>query len=133
MTLEEFNDFCSSLKATTSVVQWGGASVWKVGGKVFALCGVWGEQSHHKVVFKASDLAYEILKDEPGIVSAPYLGRYKWIQVQDPDAMSDQEVRAYIQTAYEIVTQKLTKAKRREIGLGDPTQREINSQFSRSR
>ena len=41
--------------------------------------------------------------------------------------MSDEDVRAYIQTAYEIVARKLTKAKRREIGLGEPIQREINS------
>ena len=33
MTYEEFNAFCGSLPATTHVVQWGGADVWKVGGK----------------------------------------------------------------------------------------------------
>ena len=45
MTLDEYNGFCASLAATTHVVQWGGAHVWKVGGKVFAIAG-WndGEQ-----------------------------------------------------------------------------------------
>ena len=39
MTYEEFNAFCGGLPATTYVVQWGGAHVWKVGGKVFAIGG----------------------------------------------------------------------------------------------
>ena len=37
MTRDEYNAFCASLPATTHVVQWGGADVWKVGGKVFAI------------------------------------------------------------------------------------------------
>src|SRR3546814_12828317 len=37
MNAEAFNAYCASLPATTHVVQWGGADVWKVGGKVFAL------------------------------------------------------------------------------------------------
>lgn len=40
MDITAFNHFCQSLPATTYVVQWGGAHVWKVGGKVFALGGV---------------------------------------------------------------------------------------------
>ena len=39
MTLDEYNAFCGSLPSTTHVVQWGGADVWKVGGKVFAIGG----------------------------------------------------------------------------------------------
>ncbi|MEO9873698.1 MAG: MmcQ/YjbR family DNA-binding protein, partial [Anderseniella sp.] len=39
MTLEEYDTYCASLTATTHVVQWGGAHVWKVGGKVFAIAG----------------------------------------------------------------------------------------------
>ena len=42
MTLDDYNGFCASLPGTTHVVQWGGAHVWKVGGKVFAIAG-WGE------------------------------------------------------------------------------------------
>ena len=45
MTLEDYNGFCASLASVTHVVQWGGADVWKVGGKVFAIAG-WGEGEH---------------------------------------------------------------------------------------
>ena len=37
MSPAAYNAFCASLPATSHVVQWGGADVWKVGGKVFAL------------------------------------------------------------------------------------------------
>ncbi len=43
MTYEEFNEFCRSLPATSHVVQWGGAHVWKVGGKVFGIGGGGGD------------------------------------------------------------------------------------------
>jgi predicted DNA-binding protein (MmcQ/YjbR family) len=39
MTRDEFNAFCAALPQTSHVVQWGNADVWKVGGKVFAICG----------------------------------------------------------------------------------------------
>lgn len=51
MTRAEINAFCASLRAVTHVVQWGGADVWKVGGKVFAI--TWDDG----VTFKASDMA----------------------------------------------------------------------------
>ena len=39
MTYDTFNRFCAALPHATYVVQWGGAHVWKVGGKVFAIGG----------------------------------------------------------------------------------------------
>ena len=102
------------------VVQWGGAHVWKVGDKVFALHGPWGKGSGEEswtIVFKASDLAFQILTEQPGIAVAPYLGRFKWVQVKDRNAMNDGDIRAYIEAAHVIISQKLTRAKRAELGL----------------
>ncbi len=62
MTLDEYNGFCASLPSTTHVVQWGGAHVWKVSGKVFAIAG-WGDAVDLAVTFKCFGIAYEILKD----------------------------------------------------------------------
>ena len=39
MTRTEVEALALALPATTSVVQWGGSDVYKVGGKVFAICG----------------------------------------------------------------------------------------------
>ncbi len=61
MDRADFDEFCGSLKATTHVVQWGNASVWKVGGKIFAICSYWGQGPHQCISFKCSDLTYTIL------------------------------------------------------------------------
>ena len=70
MTLDDYNGFCASLPAATHVVQWGGADVWKVGGKVFAIGG-WSDGEDLAVTFKCSDLAFDILKEQPGLRPAP--------------------------------------------------------------
>ncbi|RVB57916.1 MmcQ/YjbR family DNA-binding protein, partial [Mesorhizobium sp. M7A.F.Ca.CA.004.06.1.1] len=57
MTLDDYNGFCASLPATNHVVQWGGAHVWKVGDKVFAVGG-WDQGQQLFVTFKCSDIAY---------------------------------------------------------------------------
>ncbi|WP_170460836.1 MmcQ/YjbR family DNA-binding protein [Ruegeria arenilitoris] len=117
MTRDEFNAFCASLKATSHVVQWGNADVWKVGGKVFAICG-WNDGTD-AFTFKATDLAYEVLQDQPGIRPAPYLASrgMKWLQVYDERGMSDPSLRDHIVTSYELVVAKLTKKMRAELGL----------------
>jgi len=117
MTIDEFNSYCASLKATTHVIQWGNASVWKIGGKIFALCSHWGEGVHEKYSFKCSDLSYNILIEQDGIIPAPYLARAKWVHLQEPGAMSDADLKAYIRNAYDIISKKLTRAQRKELGL----------------
>ncbi|WP_348541452.1 MmcQ/YjbR family DNA-binding protein [Sulfitobacter albidus] len=42
MTRDELCQFCASLPHATHVVQWGGADVYKVGGKLFAVVGMAG-------------------------------------------------------------------------------------------
>lgn len=117
MTRKEFDRVCGSLPKATHVEQWGGASVWKIGGKIFAVCSNWGSGSHPKISFKCNDLAYDILRQQKGIIPAPYLARAKWVQIETAPAMKDADVRAYIAAAYQLVAAKLTKAKRAELGL----------------
>lgn len=117
MNREEFDTFCKGLKATTNVIQWGNASVWKVGGKIFAIHSIWGEGQHDKISFKCSDLSYQVLCELPGIVPAPYLARAKWVQVQEEGALSDEDIKSYIEDAHGIIAAKLTKKMQQELGL----------------
>ena len=120
MTRLEFDAFCRTFKAVVNVEQWGGASVWKLGGKIFAICSKWGAGSHTKISFKCSDLTYSILREQPGIIPAPYLARAKWVQIETADAMSDQDIKDYIKAAYFMIMGKLTKARRKELGVTLP-------------
>ena len=119
MTLEEYNTYCASLTATSHVVQWGGAHVWKVGGKVFAIAG-WGKDDAFAVTFKVSELAYEILKEQPGLQPAPYLASrgMKWIQHYADPGLDDARLRDYIAESHKIVALGLTKKLQRELGVG---------------
>lgn len=118
MTLDEYNGFCASLPHTTHVVQWGGAHVWKVGGKVFAIGG-WNDGAGLAVTFKVSEMAFDILKDQPGLRPAPYLASrgMKWIQRQTGETMDDEGLRDYIGESHRLISAKLTKATRKQLGL----------------
>jgi predicted DNA-binding protein (MmcQ/YjbR family) len=120
MTYEEFNEFCGSLAVTTHVVQWGGAHVWKVGGKVFAIGG-WGDDGRIGITFKVSHIAFEVLSEQPGLRPAPYLASrgMKWIQHYDEPGLSDDGLREHIQTSHHIVSLGLTKKKQKELKLNE--------------
>jgi len=118
MTRDEYNIFCASLPATTHVVQWGGADVWKVGGKVFAIAG-WSKSRQPAYSFKVSEQNYHFLKDEPGYRPAPYLASrgFKWIQKYDNFSMNDEPLRYYLTQSHYLVSIGLTKKKQKELGL----------------
>lgn len=118
MTYEEYNAFCGALPATTHVVQWGGSHVWKVGGKVFAIGG-WDDGAEARFTFKTSEIAFEVLRNQPGLRPAPYLASrgMKWIQQYENKGLSDEELKEYLQQSHRIVSLGLTKKKQKELGL----------------
>ena len=117
MTREEFDLYCASLKATTNVIQWGNATVWKIGDKIFAICSHWGAGEEQKISFKCSEHSYMVLCELEGIIPAPYLARAKWVQLTTLDAMKDEDIRVYVESAYDIISAKLTKKLRAELDI----------------
>jgi predicted DNA-binding protein (MmcQ/YjbR family) len=117
VTNAKYNAFCRALPATTHVVQWGGAHVWKVGGKVFVI-GRW-QDAEPSFTFKVSDIAYEVLRTQPGLRPAPYLASrgLKWIQHYAQPGLSDGELRDYIRQSHIMVSQGLSKKRQVELGL----------------
>src|ERR1700743_2509766 len=90
MTRDDYDAFCGSLSNATHVVQWGDASVWKIGGKVFAIGG-WSNGKHFAVSFKCSKTSFSILSELPGLRPAPYLASrgLSWMQRVDDSALDD--------------------------------------------
>ena len=109
MTYDEFNELCSSMAATSYVVQWRGAHVWKVGGKVFAIGG-WEKSSSPAFTFKASDYDFNLLKDELGFRPAPYMASrgLQWLQMYDVSKENIEELNYYIKESYRIVSVSYT-------------------------
>ena len=118
MTLEDYNDFCAGLPHATHVVQWGGAHVWKVAGKVFAIAG-WGAGEIPAITFKVSELSYDLLKDQPGLRPAPYLASrgMKWIQRTSGENMDDAALRDYLAESHRLVTAGLPRKIRIALGF----------------
>jgi len=118
LTEDAFNTYCASLPATTHVVQWGDANVWKVGGKVFAIGG-WAGREHPGITFKVTPLSFEILREQPGLRPAPYLASrgMSWIQNYDTPGLPAEDLKAYIAQSHRLVADGLSKKKQRELGL----------------
>ena len=118
MTLDDYNAFCAALPHTTRVVQWGGAHVWKVAGKVFAIAG-WSSGVDLAVTFKCSEMAFDVLKEQPGLRPAPYLASrgMTWIQRVSAEAMDDAALCDYLRESHRLVAAKLSKKARAALGL----------------
>ena len=116
MTLDDFDRFCANLREAAHVVQWGGASVWKVRGKVFAIGG-WSDSPQLAITFKCPELSFAILKDQSGLRPAPYLASrgLSWMQRVDDSFLSDAELEDYVRQGYKLVVATLPKKTRSEM------------------
>jgi predicted DNA-binding protein (MmcQ/YjbR family) len=111
VTREEIELFALGLPATTKVVQWGGSDVYKVGGKVFAICGLAGGLS-----FKVSPIGFVVLTEDGPGRQAPYCAKGHWVNVP-LDAAPEEDLSDWLRTAHSLIAAKLTRKARAELGL----------------
>ncbi len=114
MTPEALARAALALPVATLSIQWGDERVYKVGGKIFAVTDADGT----RISLKVTDIAYEVLIESGRARPAPYLMRAKWVRFDDVAALDDDEVEDWLATAHSLVAAKLTRAARRELGLG---------------
>lgn len=118
MNIKNFEKFCINKVAVSHVVQWGGSSVYKVGGKVFALANT-DKYSCVGISFKTSEQNFHFLSEKEGYRPAPYMASrgMKWIQQYNAPASLDEELRYYLDESYRLVSLGLTKKLQKELGL----------------
>ena len=109
MTREEIEAFAMGLPAVTKVIQWGASDVYKVGGKVFAICG-------EGISFKVSPIGFIVLTEDGPGRQAPYCAKGQWVNVP-LDGASDEDLSDWLRTAHSLIAAKLTKKARAELGL----------------
>jgi len=110
MMREEIGAVALGLPATSKVVQWGGSDVYKVGGKVFAMCG------DIYVAFKVTDIGFVVLTEDGPGRQAPYCAKGQWVNVAY-DAAPEADFTDWLTTAHSLIAAKLTKKARLELGL----------------
>ncbi|QCX54195.1 MmcQ/YjbR family DNA-binding protein [Elizabethkingia sp. JS20170427COW] len=117
MNIEEFRTYCLSLPAVTEELPFGpDYLVFKVGGKIFALCSL--NSTFFKVnlkhdVEKNTDLREEYEEVEPGY----HMNKKHWNTVNFEGKLSDNFLKDLIKHSYEKVIQGLSKKKKQELLL----------------
>ncbi|MGH6979559.1 MAG: MmcQ/YjbR family DNA-binding protein, partial [Brevundimonas sp.] len=110
---DELRDWCLEMRGAEETFPFSaGASVFKVGGKIFAILGDDGGLS-----IKLSEVAYEALTELGVMRRAPYLPRGGWAYTDDVTGWDDQELSDLIARSHELVAAGLTKKARLELGL----------------
>jgi len=112
LTRGELEAAAMALPAVTKVVQWGDSDVYKVGGKVFAICGLAGGLS-----FKVTPIGFMVLTEGGGPGrQAPYCAKGHWVAIELEDC-DDADILDWLANAHGLIAAKLTRAARRELGL----------------
>ena len=104
MNVEVIQRFCLSFPQATENLQWGDDLCFKVGGKIFAVLSL--NSVPPGLAFKCTPEMFAELVEREGIVPAPYVGRYKWVLVEDLEALSWLELTELLRASYEMVAVK---------------------------
>lgn len=114
MSAEEIRVISKGLPHTTEDVKWGADLCFCIAGKMYCVTGLDGPFG---VSFKVPDEEFESVSQRDGFKPADYVARYKWVTVTDPNALSRKQFERFIRTSYDLVSAKLSKKVRRELGL----------------
>jgi predicted DNA-binding protein (MmcQ/YjbR family) len=80
----------------------------------------WSDPGMLGVTFKVSEMAFDILREQPGLRPAPYLASrgMTWIQRTGDETMDDAALADYLRESHRLVASKLPARQRLALGLG---------------
>jgi predicted DNA-binding protein (MmcQ/YjbR family) len=106
MDIETLREICKELPHVTEDVKWGNDLCFMIGEKMFCVTGF---EKPMTVSFKVTDEEFPELSNSPGIIVAPYVGRYKWVLVEDISRLTKKDWVHYVTQSYNLVKAKLPK------------------------
>lgn len=115
MTVEELIQIGSQLPGTTSDIKWDHHICLNVGDKMYLITSPDAFPINASV--KISDERFEEMISKPGVKNAPYLGRYKWVEIDDISRFSQMEWKEILISSYQLIGTKLSSKKKKEIGF----------------
>src|SRR5688572_5831177 len=115
MNVDYLRQFSNSLPGVTEDVKWVKDLCFSIGGKMFCVTSLEGPFS---VSFKVKDEEFDELCAKPGFEPAPYMARAKWVLVTGTASLKKKEWEYYIRQSYDLVSSKLTKKARKDLGIG---------------
>ena len=114
MDIETLRSICLSFPGVTEEVKWGNDLCFCVGGKMFCVTSL---EPPHQFSFKVTDNEFDELAESEGFKPAPYLARAKWVLATDSAKLSRKELKSHLQQSYEMISAKIPKKQRKELGL----------------
>ena len=108
--LDSIREYCLSLPAVTENVQWEDVLLFRVGGKIFVMVSL-DPAAIDRIAFKCAPETFAELLEREGARPAAYVGRFKWIGLQDFNVLPAAELRELIRASYKLVAAKLPKKK----------------------
>jgi predicted DNA-binding protein (MmcQ/YjbR family) len=113
MNIEQLRKFCLALPGATEDIKWGNDLCFNVGGKMFTVTSA--DSSDGGVSLKTTPEKFTELTEHEGIRPAHYVARYHWITIEDPNAVSQSELKQLISESYQLVFDKLPAKTRKSI------------------
>ncbi len=110
MRLDRLKSFALALPHATFVKQWGETLVFKIGGKMFMIVSLDGDTAE-AIAFKCSPADYTRLTTEVDGVRPSSHNLYKshWATLEDPEALTETQLKAQIRAAYDLIRTALPK------------------------
>ncbi len=96
---------CLTFADVTEDMPWADDLCFKVRGKIFTGIAL-SDGRFPRLTLKASSEAIHDLLEIEGIVRAPYVGRYDWIQLSNSNVLPADELEALIRQSYQLVEAK---------------------------
>ncbi|MFY0252506.1 MmcQ/YjbR family DNA-binding protein [Chitinophaga sp. 30R24] len=97
-------NLCGSFPAVITEKKWDNEIRFYVGEKLFCMVSL---EPPHWVSFKCSQSQFHQLISRPGIVPAPHLARYHWVQLKEEDTLTEPELDDFLHNAYELIVSSL--------------------------
>lgn len=113
--LETILAFGEKLPGTSTDVKWEHHICLNVGDKMYLITTPDANPINASV--KVSDEKFDHFLEKEGVRSAPYLGRYKWIEIDDINRFSVCEWETLVKEAHQLIAAKLSVKKRKELGI----------------
>jgi len=79
-------------------------------------CVTGAESVQSGLSLKCTPEKFEELIEREGIDPAAYVGRYKWVRIEDLDAVTPAELKDLIRESYKLVFDKLPAKAKKSIG-----------------
>lgn len=115
MTLEVLQQLAQQLPGVHFDIKWESHLCFNVAEKMFVITSP--DDVPIRASFKVDAETVDAWIARDGVIPAPHLARYKWVQIDDITRLSMEEWEQALHESYRLVAGGLTVKKRKELGI----------------